>query len=225
MTGFGYNMLGFGSAVGAQPPSAVTYLVIGGGGGGSESGAGGGGAGGYRTASSFSVSAGSELTVTIGGGGAAATASSGSGTFGSAGSSSVFSSITLGGGGTGGSGGSRYLQRVAQFSMSLNKLIGNKKLFDNNYRRDRMIEPAQYDDNNNRLRKKSTGWKFGSLNALRNHWERRNGLDRWTGQKVLTESTQGIIEELSLGDNNTTSEIEVKRKKKLVGDITSLIVD
>jgi len=76
---------------------AVQYLVVaGGGGGGAGQGgvgaAGGGGAGGLRTASGFSVSPGSVVTVTVGAGGANSTA----------GNNSVFSTITSTGGGRGG---------------------------------------------------------------------------------------------------------------------------
>ena len=50
MTGFGYNILGFGSGVSGGATFNVSYLVIAGGGaGGHGSGGGGGGAGGYRT--------------------------------------------------------------------------------------------------------------------------------------------------------------------------------
>jgi hypothetical protein len=53
---------------------------------------GGGGAGGYRTASGFSVTAGTTYTVTVGAGGAGTATLS---TQGSSGQNSVFSSITL----------------------------------------------------------------------------------------------------------------------------------
>ncbi len=75
----------------------VQYLTVaGGGGGGAGQGGvgagGGGGAGGLRTASGFSVSPGSVVTVTVGAGGANSTA----------GNNSVFSTITSTGGGRGG---------------------------------------------------------------------------------------------------------------------------
>jgi hypothetical protein len=79
------NLRSFGGGV----TPTVEYLVIAGGGGGGRDDGGGGGAGGFRTASGFSVSAGSPLTVTIGGGG-----NGGSSTDGSNGVDSVFSSIT-----------------------------------------------------------------------------------------------------------------------------------
>lgn len=87
----------------------VNALVIAGGGGGGGSGTGGGGggggAGGVQSNSSFSVSAGTLLTVTIGAGGAAGTGSNGAApTNGGNGGNSVFSSITATGGGGGGHG-------------------------------------------------------------------------------------------------------------------------
>ncbi len=83
------------------PPPLVTptveYLVVaGGGGGGQWAGGGGGGAGGCRTATGFAVSSGSAITVTVGGGG---TGGGNQSTLPTAGSNSVFSSITSTGGG------------------------------------------------------------------------------------------------------------------------------
>ena len=60
-----------------NPPTSVTYLVVGGGGGAT---AGGGGAGGFKT-STLSVSSGSALTVTVGGGGSASASNGGDSTF------------------------------------------------------------------------------------------------------------------------------------------------
>ena len=82
-----------------NPPPTVEYLVVAGGGGGGNGRGGGGGAGGYRTASGFSVSSGSAITVTIGAGGAVNTTAD---TVGFVGSNSVFSTITSAGGGYGG---------------------------------------------------------------------------------------------------------------------------
>ena len=78
-----------------NPTPTVEYLVIAGGAGGAVDRGGGGGAGGYRTATGFSVSSGSAITVTVGAGGNGST----SGSNGSNGSNSVFSSITSTGGG------------------------------------------------------------------------------------------------------------------------------
>jgi hypothetical protein len=52
--------------------TGVEYLVVagGGGGGGGSNASGAGGAGGFRTATGFSVTAGTTYTVTVGGGGA-----------------------------------------------------------------------------------------------------------------------------------------------------------
>ena len=93
----------------------VEYLVVAGGGGGGGLAGGGGGAGGYRTASVFLVKGGLANTVTIGAGGSAGVGDSSPAQVGTAGVSSVFSSITASGGGggssynssptTGGSGG------------------------------------------------------------------------------------------------------------------------
>ena len=99
------------------PQTALTcdaLVVAGGGGGGGESssnaGAGGGGAGGYRLLTSQSVASDTNYTVTIGAGGVGAIAGQNNGT---AGSNSVFSTITSTGGGfgatrnvSGGNGGS-----------------------------------------------------------------------------------------------------------------------
>ena len=92
-------------------PSTVEYLVVAGGGGGGGAGGGGGGAGGYRTATGYSVSSGSTITVTVGAGGYAGVATLYGNGY--AGSDSVFGSITSSGGGGGategvvaGSGGS-----------------------------------------------------------------------------------------------------------------------
>jgi hypothetical protein len=82
----------------------VEYLVVAGGGGGAADDGGGGGAGGLRTASGFAVSSGSAITVTVGAGGAYATR--GSPESNTAGSDSIFSSITSTGGGAGHRGGS-----------------------------------------------------------------------------------------------------------------------
>jgi len=91
----------------AGPTSSVEYLVVAGGaGGGDGTAGGGGGAGGFRTATGFSVTTGSAITVTVGGGG---TGGGGAGTGqaqrGGMGSNSVFGSITSLGGGSGGAEG------------------------------------------------------------------------------------------------------------------------
>jgi hypothetical protein len=92
-------------ALGA-PPTQVTYAVQGGG-GGSGGGypfgwAGGGGAGGIYRSGTMPVSSGSTYSVTIGGGGSAGSVSSpSSSTSATAGTSSVFHSITATGGGAG----------------------------------------------------------------------------------------------------------------------------
>ena len=83
------------------PTPTVEYLVVAGGGGGGYTG--GGGAGGYRTASAFSVSSGSAITVTVGAGGSGSAA--GGANNGVSGSNSVFGSITSAGGGYGGNPG------------------------------------------------------------------------------------------------------------------------
>jgi len=122
---------------------------------------------------------------------------------------------------TGGSGGSRYLLKKPAFSKSLNKLIGDKKLFDNSARKDEGTDLI--DKDGRRIREKFKGWKFASLDVLRDAWERRTGLMTWSNEQKLIE-TQGIgvIEELA---NIEEKEIIIKRKRKLVGDISSLIVD
>ena len=85
--------------------TSVSYLVVAGGGGGGGAdggnyGGGGGGAGGLRTGTHTVVPS-TSYTVTVGGGGAGAAAGNNNGT---AGSSSVFDSITSAGGGYGGRG-------------------------------------------------------------------------------------------------------------------------
>jgi hypothetical protein len=96
-------------------PPTVDYLVVAGGGGGGGNDAtasrasGGGGAGGFRNANGFSVTSGTQYTVTVGaaGAGAAGDAGSAGGSNGTNGGNSVFGSITStgGGGGAGARGG------------------------------------------------------------------------------------------------------------------------
>ena len=88
-------------------PLTVDYLIVAGGGAGGGSrggnatiGAGGGGAGGYKTATSYSLSAGTNYSITIGAGG-----SGNANAAGDNGSSSSFNSITATGGDGGGSSG------------------------------------------------------------------------------------------------------------------------
>ena len=94
--------------------STVEYLVVAGGGSGGNTGcpfvqnqgAGGGGAGGLLQGTGYVVTPGSPITVTVGAGAAASASASAAGT---AGSNSVFGSLTAigggGGAGTYGSGG------------------------------------------------------------------------------------------------------------------------
>jgi hypothetical protein len=99
-------------------PPSVEYLVIGGGGGGGATHGGGGGAGGYRSSvsgessgggasaeSPLSVTAGASYSVTVGAGGTGGSASDGI-YVGSAGTNSVFGSITSNGGAGAGGGAS-----------------------------------------------------------------------------------------------------------------------
>ena len=72
-------------------PTSVEYLIVAGGGGGGGRHAGGGGAGGYRTATGFSVAAGTSYTLTIGAGGTGYTNNDAGGTGnGTSGNNSVF---------------------------------------------------------------------------------------------------------------------------------------
>jgi hypothetical protein len=97
-------------------PPSVEYLVIGGGGGGGATHGGGGGAGGYRSSvsgessgggasaeSALSVTAGASYSVTVGAGGNGGSATDGI-YVGSAGTNSVFGSITSNGGAGAGGG-------------------------------------------------------------------------------------------------------------------------
>lgn len=117
MTGFGYNVLGFGSATSSAAGPSIQYLVIAGGGSGGGRQAGGGGAGGYRSSvegestggggtleSAFEFTVGTEYTVTVGAGGSAATGflDTNNGDRGDNGSNSAFGAITSIGGGAGG---------------------------------------------------------------------------------------------------------------------------
>jgi hypothetical protein len=81
-------------------PTSVEYLVVAGGGGGGGRHGGAGGAGQYL-ASSLSVSASTNYTVTIGGGGAGGLSNSGAGDMGQPGNNSVFANITSLAGGFG----------------------------------------------------------------------------------------------------------------------------
>jgi hypothetical protein len=103
----GYNIYTWtssGSFIFTFVTPTVDYLVVAGGGGGGYDGGGGGGAGGLRTATGFSVTAGTPITVTVGSGGAGSSASGGgsNGGQGTSGLNSVFGSITANGGGGGG---------------------------------------------------------------------------------------------------------------------------
>lgn len=113
MTGFGYNINGFGVSGGGVPPFNVSYAVVAGAGaGGSYSRSGGGGAGGLLSGEE-TVIIGTPYSLTIGAGGAYVNLGTGTN-----GSSSNFASIGAtggGGGGTfngqgqnGGSGGGSY---------------------------------------------------------------------------------------------------------------------
>ena len=73
MTGFGYNINGFGAG-GALPPYNADFLVVAGGGGGAHGApvgraGGGGGGGGFRTFTCQELTAGANYSVTIGAGG------------------------------------------------------------------------------------------------------------------------------------------------------------
>jgi len=121
MTGFGYNVSGFGSFPSrGLPPYTIELVVVGAGGGGGGSGGGGGGGGTYRELTVSDVPSGLTWTATIGAGGAG-----NSGSYGTAGGYTQFSGTGLttmksmgggrgvgseGSGGVGGSGGggSRY---------------------------------------------------------------------------------------------------------------------
>ena len=94
-----YNRM---SSVIGVPPYECQYLVIAGGGGGGNQGA-GGGAGGYVTST---LNASGVLRLTVGAGGAGAVPSGATYGPGSAGSNSVFDSVTSIGGGFGGGGAS-----------------------------------------------------------------------------------------------------------------------
>jgi len=83
--------------------TSVEVLVVAGGGGGGYYSGGGGGAGGLVYNSAYTVTPGSNYTVTVGGGGAGALGSGGNGTRGTSGSNSIFGTLTAIGGGGGGS--------------------------------------------------------------------------------------------------------------------------
>ena len=95
-----WNVTGVNNWIVPTGVSSVEYLVIGGAGSGGVSHGGGGGAGAFRTATGYSVTAGTGLNVTVGSGGAPVT--SGSAAAGLNGTPSVFGTITSDGGGGGG---------------------------------------------------------------------------------------------------------------------------
>ena len=73
MTGFGYNINGFGAG-GALPPYNADFLIVGGGGGGAHGApdgraGGGGGGGGFRTFTCQELTAGANYSITVGAGG------------------------------------------------------------------------------------------------------------------------------------------------------------
>ena len=73
MSGFGYNINGFGAG-GALPPYNADFLIVAGGAGGANGApvgraGGGGGAGGFRTFTCQELTAGANYTVTVGAGG------------------------------------------------------------------------------------------------------------------------------------------------------------
>ena len=70
MSGFGYNVNGFGAFPSRKPPYLIDILVVGGGGGGGGwyFAGGGGGAGGMQTLSQISPQLSTNYTVTIGAG-------------------------------------------------------------------------------------------------------------------------------------------------------------
>ena len=100
MTGFGYNILGFGAGLGIPPYQAKILVVAGGGGGGSTTG-GGAGAGEVLYGATIDIVPNQTFTVTVGAGGAGSTYSGGTGSS-SAGANSVFGTVTAIGGGGGG---------------------------------------------------------------------------------------------------------------------------
>jgi hypothetical protein len=107
-----------GTSAWVAPPfvQSVEYLVVGGGGGGGtsyDSGAGGGGGGGMVLEGSITVNPGTSYTVTVGAGGAGGPDTR-TNTNGSAGSNSVFDSITSLGGGAG--QGSRIFSPTGRYS-------------------------------------------------------------------------------------------------------------
>ena len=87
------------SGASPNPPPTIEYLVVAGGGGGCDAESGGGGAGGFRTATGYSVTAGSPISITVGAG-----APQGSSVYNypayAKGDDSVFGTITSLGGGT-----------------------------------------------------------------------------------------------------------------------------
>jgi hypothetical protein len=99
-----HTFLSSGTFTPAKNLTCDTLVVAGAGGGGrgasSSRGGGGGGAGGYRTASGFSVTSGSTITVTVGAGGAGGVVSPASQP--ANGNNSVFSTITSTAGGRAG---------------------------------------------------------------------------------------------------------------------------
>ena len=70
MTGFGYNILGFGTGVSALPPYQAKILVVAGGGGGGSTTGGGGGGGEVLYGATIDIVPNQTYTVTVGGGGA-----------------------------------------------------------------------------------------------------------------------------------------------------------
>lgn len=119
MTGFGYNVSGFGSFPSrGLPPYTIELIVVGGGGGGGSSGGGGGGAGTYRELTVLNVPSGLTWTATIGAGGAGGSSNaqggytqlSGTGltTVKSIGGGRGVGASGSGGNGGSGGGGSRY---------------------------------------------------------------------------------------------------------------------
>ena len=107
-----------------------------------------------------------------------------------------------------------YMQKQGKGGYKVAKNVLSRKLKQLNisYNSERRKDREQDDGS----LKKYTIWEFGSLEVLRNEWERITQNNRWSGAKLLTNEHAGIIEQMAEGDSTQDLTKEVEDQKELL---------
>ena len=88
---------------------------------------------------------------------------------------------------------------------------------------DKSLRKDREPDENGKVGK-DTVWMFGSLNQLRDEWEKLTNSNKWSGSELIEDKASNILEALTTNKDEQDEIPTLSRQKKLMGDLSKIIV-